>query len=149
MNLDPLLSSLPKEVDPILNKFAGKAVEFRASASHNTANNNAVQVCGPVASSIQYMYVYIIRPSILSPLSAWTLLTDGSHRFNFSLHHYTCEIDNCWRLIGRTSAVEVSTSKRSPLPRTVQKLIKSPPGDPKLVSVRFLLRSSLLISIWL
>jgi len=72
MNLDPLLSSLPKEVAPILNKFAGKAVEFRASASHNTANNNAVQVCGPVAGSIQYMYVYIIRPSILSPLSTWT-----------------------------------------------------------------------------
>ena len=57
MSLDPLLPSLPKELAPILNKIAGKAVVVTASASNNIAKDNAVQVCGPVAGSIQYMYV--------------------------------------------------------------------------------------------
>jgi hypothetical protein len=57
MSLEPLLPSLPKELAPILNKIAGKAVVVTASASNNIAKDNAVQVCGPVAGSIQYMYV--------------------------------------------------------------------------------------------
>jgi hypothetical protein len=63
MSLDPLLPSLPKELAPILNKIAGKAVVVTATASNNIAQDNAVQVCGPVAGSIQYVYVQIIRPS--------------------------------------------------------------------------------------
>ncbi len=57
MSLDPLLPSLPKDLAPILKKVAGKAVVVTASASNNTAKDNAVQICGPVAGSIQYMYV--------------------------------------------------------------------------------------------
>jgi hypothetical protein len=74
---------------------------------------------------------------------------DGPHRFNLSLHYHAGEIDTCWRLSSGTDAVEVSTSERSPLPRTAQKLIESPPGDLKLVSVGFLFSSSLLMFIWL
>jgi hypothetical protein len=72
MSLSPLLPSLPKDLAPILNKTAGKAVVVTASASDNVAKDNAVQVCGPVAGSIQYVYVQTIRPSFLPPLSEWT-----------------------------------------------------------------------------
>jgi hypothetical protein len=70
---------------------------------------------------------------------------DGPHRFNF--HYHAGEIDTCWRLIGGTGAVEMSTSGQPSLPRTEQKPIESPPGDFKLVSVGFLLRNFLLMSI--
>jgi hypothetical protein len=72
MSLNPLLPSLPKELAPILNRIAGKAVVVTAGACNNVARDNAVQVCGPVAGSIQYVYVQIIRPSFLPPLSEWT-----------------------------------------------------------------------------
>jgi hypothetical protein len=55
MSLDQILPSLPKEVGPFLNRMVDKAVVVTASASNNIAKDNAVQVCGPVAGSIQYM----------------------------------------------------------------------------------------------
>jgi hypothetical protein len=72
MSLNPLFPSLPKDLAPILNKIAGKAVVVTASASNNIAKDSAVQVCGPVAGSIQYVYIQIIRPSFLPPFSEWT-----------------------------------------------------------------------------
>jgi hypothetical protein len=70
---------------------------------------------------------------------------DGPHRFN--LNYYAGEIDTCWRLISGTGAVEMSTSGHPPLPRTAQKLIESPSGNFKLVSVGFLPSSFLLMCI--
>ena len=57
MSLNPLLPSLPKELAPIFQKIGSKAVVVTATTSNNIAKDNAVQVCGPVAGSIQYMYV--------------------------------------------------------------------------------------------
>jgi hypothetical protein len=57
MGRQPLLPVLPKELAPLLNRIAGKQVVVTSSASDNTATGNAVQVNGPVAGNIQYMYV--------------------------------------------------------------------------------------------
>lgn len=61
MSLESVIHSLPKELGPVLDKIAGKAVVVTASASNNVARDNAVQVCGPVAGTIQYVYVCAIR----------------------------------------------------------------------------------------
>jgi len=100
------MTSLPEELAPILNKIAGKAVVVTARTSNNIAKDNAVQVCGPVAGTIQYI-------------------------FNLSLHYHAGEIDTCWRLMGETCAVEVSTSKQSSL-RGTQKLTEAPIEHPNL-----------------
>lgn len=54
-----LLPLLPKEGAPFPQKAANMAAAFTASASRNTANGQAVQVCGPVADTINYTYVQV------------------------------------------------------------------------------------------
>lgn len=66
MNLDPNFPTLPKGVASILHNITDQAVGFRASASNNVAKDYAVQVCGPVAGTIQYMFVYALL-SLLPP----------------------------------------------------------------------------------
>ncbi|KAH8755441.1 hypothetical protein F5882DRAFT_49452 [Hyaloscypha sp. PMI_1271] len=111
MSLDQILPSLQKEVAPFLSRIADEA--GRVTTSNNVAKDYAVQVCGPVAGSIQYI-------------------------FNFSLHYHAGEIDTCWRLSGGTGAFQDSTSERSPLPRTAQKFIEPSSGDPKLQDIQHL-----------
>ncbi|KAE9369791.1 hypothetical protein N431DRAFT_560535 [Stipitochalara longipes BDJ] len=105
MSLDQILPTLQKEVAPFLSRIADEAVGVKTS--NNVAKDYALQVCGPVAGSIQYI-------------------------FNLSLHYHTGEIDTCWRVSRGTEAFQVSPSERSPLPRATQKVIEPPPGDPKL-----------------
>jgi hypothetical protein len=49
------------QFDRLFEKITGARILATASASHNTAAGNAVQVCGPVASCIQYLYVPLRR----------------------------------------------------------------------------------------
>lgn len=53
MSLDQIPPSLQEEVVPFLSRIAGEAVGV--TTSNNVAKDYAVQVCGPVAGSIQYM----------------------------------------------------------------------------------------------
>jgi hypothetical protein len=53
MSLDQILPSLQKEVAPFLSRIADEA--GRITTSNNVAKDYAVQVCGPIAGSIQYM----------------------------------------------------------------------------------------------
>jgi hypothetical protein len=53
MSLEQILPSLQKEVAPFLSRIADEAAGVKTS--NNVAKDYAVQVCGPVAGSIQYM----------------------------------------------------------------------------------------------
>jgi hypothetical protein len=58
MSRNQILPSLQKEVAPFLSRMVDEAVGV--TTSNNVAKDYAVQVCGPVAGSIQYMYVSTI-----------------------------------------------------------------------------------------
>ncbi|KAH7356405.1 hypothetical protein BKA65DRAFT_206941 [Rhexocercosporidium sp. MPI-PUGE-AT-0058] len=75
MEVHSILSSLPKELEPVLSKLVGKPVVVTASTRNNIAKDNAVQVCGPVAGHIEYV-------------------------FNLSFHYHAGEKATCWRVIG-------------------------------------------------
>jgi hypothetical protein len=133
MALD-LVDSLPKELGPVLDKIAGRAVVVTASASNNIARDNAVQVCGPVAGTIQYVYVCTIPSLLLPPLAKWiNSAYEEPYRFNLSLNYNTGESDTCWRLVGRAGAAEVSTSGRSS-PKTSQELSQMASEASQMVS---------------
>lgn len=116
MSLDSVVNSLPKELGPVLDKIAGRAVVVTASASNNTARDNAVQICGPVAGTIQYVYVCTESPRLLLYLHLQLdeLSLTKNHRFNLNLNYHTGESDTCWRLVGGNGAAEILTSKRRP-----------------------------------
>lgn len=111
MALDLVVDSLPKELGPVLDKIAGRAVVVTASASYNTARDNAVQICGPVAGTIQYVYVCPICSVILPPLSkSINSAYEQPYRFNLNLNYHTGESDTCWRLVGGNGAKDILTS---------------------------------------
>lgn len=64
MNLGQTKPLLPKDLAPFLSRLAD-AVGVKTS--NNVAKDYSVQVCGPVAGSIQYTSVFPTTPPFLPP----------------------------------------------------------------------------------
>lgn len=106
----------------MLNKFVTRAVIFTASTTHNVAKDSAIQICGPVAGTIQYEYAD--NSALL--LTSLNLLPadEESHRFNLNLHFHAGETDSCRGLVGGSEAAEAAKNKEPSHPKIAPKIVE-------------------------